>query len=244
MRPAAYDAEAAIEETHWWFVVRRELFSRLILEFGPAKMDTILDIGTGTGANLRLLRDLGYARIIGIDPNDHAIRHCAAKGLGNVQRADVCDLPFSSGSFRLILATDVIEHVEDDGRAMREIARVLAPGGRVLIAVPAFPSLWGLQDVVSHHQRRYRMLSLLTLLKVADLKPLVQFHFNFLLFAPIWLARTIIRISKPDIDSEGQINTPVLNALLTRVFRWDVRLARYMRPPFGVSILVVAERRT
>jgi SAM-dependent methyltransferase len=242
MKPETYDVEAAIEEGHWWFVVRRELFSRLLREFGPAQSEPVLDIGTGTGANLRLLQLQGHRNVVGLDASDAAIAYCADKGLGTVRKGDICNLPFSNDSFPFVFATDVIEHVADDQKALSEFHRVLAPGGRVLISVPAFPSIWGLQDEVSHHHRRYRMNLLLDRIKRADLVPVLTFHFNFLLFAPIWAARQFLKIAKPRIDSEAQVNSPLLNKILTCIFRWDVSLARRLQPPFGVSILVIAER--
>ena len=108
------------------------------------------------GTNLRLLQELGICRTArGLDLSDDAIRWCAEKGLGTVEKGDVCNLPFGEASFELVLATDIIEHVDDDLQAITEIRRVLAPGGTAIITVPAFQSLWGLQDDVAHHKRRY-----------------------------------------------------------------------------------------
>jgi SAM-dependent methyltransferase len=242
MKSETYDAEAEIEEGHWWFVVRRELFARLLEEFGPTRSDPVLDIGTGTGANLRMLQAQGHYNVVGLDMSDAAISYCASKGLGTVKKGDICDLPFPNNAFSFVFATDVIEHVDDDEKALREIHRVLIPGGKVLFSVPAFPSIWGLQDEVSHHKRRYRMELLIDRIKRADLVPITAFHFNFLLFVPIWLARQLFKIAKPQIRSEAEVNSPLLNKLLMRIFRWDVSVARWLKPPFGVSILVVAER--
>jgi ubiquinone/menaquinone biosynthesis C-methylase UbiE len=91
-----------------------------------------------------MLSDLGFKHVTGVDMSDDAIRFCAEKGLGHVEK-----LPFDNVSFDVVLATDIIEHVDDDNRALAEIARVLRPGGKVLITVPAFQALWGLQDEVA-----------------------------------------------------------------------------------------------
>ena len=151
MDAAAYAVEAEIEKVHWWFVVRRRLFARIIKELGVDSNSAVLDIGTGTGSNLRLLADLGIRRVTGLDFSDIAINFCKAKGLGSVQKGDVCQLPFADKSFDFVIASDIIEHVDDDRRALREIARVLADGGSALITVPAFPALWGLQDEIAMH---------------------------------------------------------------------------------------------
>jgi 2-polyprenyl-3-methyl-5-hydroxy-6-metoxy-1,4-benzoquinol methylase len=109
----AYAAEAAIEADHWWFVGRRLLFADVIRGLGLARDAEILDVGTGTGANLRLLRNLGFVRITGVDQSSDAIRFCGEKGLGAVQLGDIAALQLPDRRFELVLATDVIEHVDD-----------------------------------------------------------------------------------------------------------------------------------
>ena len=242
MDSAAYAIEAAIEADHWWFVGRRLLFSDLIKGFGLPRDAEILDVGTSTGTNLRLLRDLGFGRITGVDQSPDAVRFCAEKGLGAVQLGDICALQLPEQRFDLVLATDVIEHVDDDLAALRELRRVLRPGGYLLLTVPAFHLLWGLQDDVGHHKRRYRLHRLLKMLPVADLSPRRYFYFNYLLFLPILAARRLMRRLKIRVASENEINTGWFNRALTRVFRFDVRTAPWLRPPIGVSALVVATR--
>src|SRR5262245_62966254 len=138
----AYASEAKIEASHWWFVGRRRLFAMLLRQACIPANATVVDIGTGTGANLRLLRDMGFTHVTGIDPSAEAARWCAEKGLGTVGVGDIRALPLPDGSVDLVLATDVAEHVEEDHKAFSEICRVLRPGGVALITVPAFPSLW------------------------------------------------------------------------------------------------------
>jgi SAM-dependent methyltransferase len=239
---ATFAAEARIESTHWWFVERRRLFAALIRECGLPADARVVDIGTGTGANLRLLKQLGFTNVTGIDPSEDAARWCAEKGLGEVQAGDARALPLPDRSVDLVVATDVVEHVDDDQRAVSEIYRVLRPGGIVLFTVPAFSSLWGLQDEVSHHHRRYRMGPFLKMLDKARFRVTNKFHFNYILFLPIFLARQLIRALKIRLASENEVNNPLLNFLLRIVFRLDVTTAPYFRPPFGVSILVLARR--
>ena len=242
MLRATFEVESRVEATHWWFVARRELFAREISQAGIPLTARVLDIGTSTGTNLRMLREMGFHDVTGLDATEDAILFCAEKGLGTVRQGDVCRMPFADGSFDLILATDVIEHVDDDMQALKEIARVLAPTGRALITVPAFPSLWGLQDDVAMHKRRYLLAELVTRVQAAGLKPGCSYYFNYLLFAPIWLTRQLIRLFRIRLKSENQINNPLLNWLLLWIFRIDVATARRVSPSFGVSALVLAER--
>ena len=239
MERTAYAVEAQVEADHWWFVGRRRLMSRLLGRLGISPVGRVLDIGTGTGSNLRMLQELGFADVTGLDNSEEARRFCHEKGLGPVERGDACALPFPAASFNLVLATDIIEHVGDDVGALREIRRVLKADGKGVITVPALTSLWGLQDDVSHHKRRYRKAELLATIAEAGLRAEETFYFNYLLFAPIWVGRKLIRLFDVSIESENQLNTPILNRLLTGIFTFDVLTAPLVSPPFGVSILTV-----
>jgi SAM-dependent methyltransferase len=242
MKADTYAVESAVEASHWWFVGRRRLFQLEIARVGVPRDARVLDLGTSTGTNLRMLRDLGYHRTIGLDLSDAAVQFCTSKGLGPVQQGDVCAIPFADTSFDLVLATDLIEHVDDDHRALAEIARVLTVGGHVLITVPTFQMLWGLQDEVAMHKRRYRLGQLLPTIQAAGLVPQRAYYFNYLLFGPILLARAVLRATSMSLKSENQINTPLLNRVLSAVFALDVSTARRLRPPFGVSALIMARR--
>ena len=243
MHESVYAVDARHEQEHWWYVGRRKLFARIIGDLHVPPGEPALDVGTSSGTNLRLLRDLGFGDVTGLDYSEEAVRWCAEKGLGTVRRGDITAMPFADDSFSLVLATDIIEHVEDDMLALRELRRVVRPGRDVLLTVPAFPALWGMQDVVSHHHRRYRMGPLLDRIRAAGLEPRRHFHFNYLLFGPIWAARQVMKLWRPpSVRSESEMNTPRLNRLFSAVFDADVSSAPRLAPPFGVSILVVARR--
>lgn len=242
MERSVYAVEAAIEQTHWWFCGRRNLFARELQRSGVTDQARILDTGTSTGTNLRMLRELGFQQVTGLDMSEDAIAFCKTKGLGPVERGDICAMPFADESFDLVLATDIVEHVDDDKRALREITRVLKPGGRVLLTVPAFSLLWGLQDRVAQHKRRYRLAPLAKKFEDAGLRIKRAYYFNYLLFIPILLARRLIDALGITLQSEGQVNTSFLNRVLAAVFTCDTRSAPFIRPPFGVSILMLAEK--
>jgi SAM-dependent methyltransferase len=241
MKSALYEIEATVEETHWWFVGRRKLFARELSNAGVSPNGRVLDVGTSTGANLRMLRELGFRNAIGLDPSEDAVRICIEKGRGPVLRGDVQALPFPSGSMDLVLATDVVEHVVDDLRALQEICRVLAPGGKALITVPAFQSLWGPEDERSWHKRRYRLRPLIRLIMTSGLRPIANYYFNYLLFLPVWVVRHSVERLGVKLESESNLNAPALNGVLSAIFSLDVMTASWLRPPFGVSILCLAE---
>lgn len=242
MERSVYAVDAAIEQTHWWFCGRRRLFARELSRSGVTDKAKILDTGTSAGTNLRMLKELGFRQVTGLDMSEDAIAFCAAKGLGPVERGDICAMPFADKSFDVVLATDIVEHVEDDKLALREITRVLRPGGKVLLTVPAFNLLWGLQDRVSRHRRRYRLAPLARLMESAGLRVQRAYYFNYLLFLPILVARRAIDALGLALKSEGQVNTPLLNRALAAIFACDISTAPVLKPPFGVSILVLAEK--
>lgn len=242
MEVATYAIESKVEQSHWWFVIRRKLIASIIRKQAIASDAPILDIGTSTGTNLRMLKELGFSNYCGLDSSEEAIRWCAEKGLGVVRKGDVCNMPFADASFDLVLATDIIEHVDDDAKAVDEIRRVLKPNGRLIVTVPAFESLWGLQDDVAHHKRRYRKQQLLDLLHGAGLQSPEGFYFNYLLFVPIWLARRVFRLFKIKLRSENEVNGRFLNSIFKAIFSLDIKTAPWIRVPFGVSILAVSIR--
>src|SRR5690242_9437722 len=236
MERPVHTIDAAIEETHWWFNGRRRLFARELQRGGVTARACALDTGTSAGVNLRMLRELGFRNVTGLDISEDAIAFCEEKGFGPVEHGDICAMPFAADSFDLVLATDVIEHVEEDDGALREIARVLRPGGTLLLTVPAFDLLWGLQDRVAQHKRRYRLKPLADKLTIAGLRVQRAYYFNYLLFIPILLARRAIDALGLRWKNVGQANAPLLNRLLSVIFAWDIRTAPLVKPPFGVSL--------
>lgn len=150
---------AGLEDDHWWYSERRELLRRMVLATGPSESrhgvrgSVALDIGAAGGGNTRVLRSLGMFAVpveYGVDGAEVA----RDRGLPAV-RADARALPFGDASVDLVVAFDVLEHIEDDASALAEIARVLRPGGRLLLAVPADMALWSAHDEAVGHVRRY-----------------------------------------------------------------------------------------
>src|SRR5438874_2057945 len=112
-----YEAEAEAEKNHWWFVGRRRLFAQVLRRLDLPRDARILEAGASTGTNLRLLRDLGYAHVEGVDVSPESIKFCAGKALGQVSLGDLCRLSFPAEQFDLVIASDVIEHLDDDRQA-------------------------------------------------------------------------------------------------------------------------------
>src|SRR5918998_2562281 len=168
MMQHTYSILYEVEGSHWWYIGRRRIISSFVREICSRIRDRrpkILDVGCGTGANLVMLGEFGEAH--GIDVSHDALSFCQERGLENVKHGAAEELPYEDGTFDLVTALDVVEHLDDDLAGLSEMRRVLRPGGRVLLFVPAFMFLWGLQDEVSNHRRRYRLSQLRRVLEKA-----------------------------------------------------------------------------
>jgi len=154
MEVNAYAIEHEVEKNHWWFVGRRYLFGNIIKKLKFDRNAAIVDIGSSSGTNLRLLKDLGFSNYHGLDISEEAKKFCAEKQLGNVHIVDIQNTDLSKNSYDFILATDVLEHLADDCSAVSRIYSGLKSGGYLLVTVPCFKCLWGQQDIVAQHFKK------------------------------------------------------------------------------------------
>jgi len=238
------------EQDNWWFVSRRRILLSVLRTalHRPHGLE-ILDAGCGTGINLDYLAEFG--RVTGVDVAEEAIEFCRRRGHDDVRRADLTRLDgWRDGEFDLVTALDVIEHIDDDRAAVREIVRVTRPGGHLLVTVPAFPGLWSDHDEVNHHQRRYRGREIRELL-AANGCDIVRFtYINTFLFPVAWVVRTWQQARRrlfgppahpPRTDFVDY--HPVVNALLLAVFTAETPLVTTTGLPFGLSALCLARKR-
>lgn len=238
-----YEILYRIEETHWWHSARRAIVLDWIKQRYPGRHDlTILDAGCGTGLLMQQLQPLG--EVDGVDISEEALEFCRKRGLGNVKRADVLQLPFEAESFDLITALDVLEHLDDDVASLREFRRVLRPGGRVFVFVPAHKWLWSLQDEVSHHRRRYTARTLRETVEMSGLEIERQSYVSTLLLPVIFVGRQWLKIVLRfrEVNTENDLHPAWSNGVLKRVFQSEIPMLRRMNMPFGASLLCVARK--
>jgi len=241
MQEHTYPIMFRVEQSHWWYTGRRKILTAFVEEICRRVKDRrprILDVGCGTGANLLMLSEYGEAE--GVDVSEDALAFCRERGLDRVRLGAGEQLPYEDGTFDLVTALDVVEHMDDDLAGLREMRRVLRPGGRVLLFVPTFMFLWGLQDEVSNHRRRYRLPELRRVLEQAGFEIERSTYANITFFAPILLVRQLMRLTGIKTDSENKINVPALNGLFGAMLGAESTALRYMNLPFGVSGLCVA----
>jgi SAM-dependent methyltransferase len=230
-----------VEQSHWWFIGRRRIVAGFVEEICRKLTDRrprILDVGCGTGANLLLLSKYGHAE--GVDISEDALAFCRARGLNEVRLGAGEELPYEDGTFDLVTAFDVVEHMDDDLAGLTEMRRVLRPGGRVLLFVPAFMFLWGLQDEVSNHRRRYRLSELRRVLEQSGFEIERSTYANITFFLPILLIRQFMRLTGIKTASENTINVPALNRVFGAILGAESTILRHLNLPFGVSGLCVA----
>ena len=232
-----------VEESHWWYVGRRKIiqtFVERICSSHDNPNPRILDVGCGTGANLKMLGLYGQAE--GVDISEQAVEFCRQRGLGGVKLGAIEELPFEDQSFDIVTALDVIEHLDDDAAGLQEMRRVLRPGGTLLLFVPAFMFLWGVQDDVSHHRRRYRLPALRKLLEQGGFKVEKASYANITFFVPVLLVRTFMRWLGIRAATEYEINIKKMNMPFSHLFAAERVVLTRSRFPFGVSALCVARR--
>lgn len=243
MKEHTYPIMFRIEQSHWWYTGRRKILTSFVEDICRRVTDRrprILDVGCGTGANLLMLSKYGDAE--GVDVSEDALAFCRERGLENVKLGAAEQLPYDDDTFDLVTALDVVEHLDDDLAGLREMRRVLRPGGRVLLFVPTFMFLWGLQDDVSNHRRRYRMPELGRVLEQAGFEVERTTYANITFFIPILAMRKLMRLTRIKAESENNINVSALNGVLGRMLGAESFVLRHMNIPFGVSGLCVARK--
>lgn len=238
MRERAYREHYRVEDRHWWFRGRWAVVEALLARTTLPPHPRILDAGCGTGGNLQRYARLGETS--GVDPSPEAVRFCRERGFDSVQQAGLEQLPFADGSFDLIAATDVLEHVEAEQEALRELRRVTAPGAAMLLTVPAYMWLWTAEDDRLHHKRRYTLGRLRRATEEAGWRPVLSSYFNSALLPAIAATRQLTRNRDDDDQTDVERTPEWLNGPLLMPMRLEARLIRAgARFPAGVSIGIV-----
>lgn len=239
MEREVYEAMAEHDERHWWYRGRRKVVAELLRRKVPLPRDArLLEIGCGTGHNLPMLGEFGQVDALEIDP---IARGMAEKRLGRAVLSS--PLPAIEGvpddTYDMVAALDVIEHIPDDTAALEGIARVLKPGGKLLMTVPAHQWMWSAHDVVNHHQRRYSRRDFKRLVDNSPLKLESIGYLNSLLF-PVAMAQRLA--SKITGKEDANLAPPAepINQALERVFALERRVIGRIPLPPGLSLFAVA----
>lgn len=244
MDAAAYRQFVELEQRHWWLIGRRAIFGALLeRELGHAGDLRVLDAGCGAGGMLELLSRFGTVR--GIDTEPEMVALCRDRGYSHVEVGSATE-PLG-GPYDLVALFDTIEHIPDDALALRRVHDALAPGGRVVVTVPAYGFLYSNNDRVVHHQRRYTARGLRRRLRAAGLEPVRVTYFNTLLFPVILPVVLLLKAHERFVDpgDRTHLAAPVpgpLNRALAATMSAERHLVTRVSLPFGHSIAALARR--
>lgn len=238
MEDIIYLKMVEMECNHWWYKGRREIIGKLTRSYMTTPLK-ILDAGCGAGGTMEYLAR--YGSVQGIDISSQMVEHCRKTGMSAVC-ASVSELPFGDEEFDMVFCLDVLEHLPDEKTALKELIRVVRPGGVLVFTVPALTKLWGQHDILNNHYRRYNFGDLQKLLTDVNLSIERVTYFNFFLLLPIWLIRKIVRQNNAT-KTDFQLGTKSLNGFFYLVLKLENLLLGYINLPVGVSQVVIARKK-
>lgn len=232
------------EREHWWFRARREILRNYIgRRIHQGKPLSVLNIGAATGSSSEML--MAFGKVTSIEYDRDCIEMVKDKLSFPISFGDILNLDFMDGSFDLVCAFDVIEHVGDDRRALSEMTRVCRPGGHLLVTVPALMQLWSEHDIINHHFRRYDLPQLEALFATQPAcRKVFSSYFNARLFPLVYAARKLFKGKTKQEEGENlrsdmeKYQAGPADGLLYRIMEGEKsRLTKGKPFRIGVSIL-------
>lgn len=224
------------EQTYWWHVAKR----RLVTSFIP-KGQKILDIGCGTGAMMLDLTKNGDF-VSGVDGSPESLKFSKSRGLKKVSQADFeKKLSEKNSHFDIVTCLDVLEHISNDDQLLREFHRILKPGGKVYLTVPAYQALWTYWDVMLGHKRRYRKSNLVAKIEKNGFTVVWSSYFySFLL--PVALVFRILKNTSRRQTSDFVKLPDIINNALLLLCQLERKVLNVITLPFGLSIIIIAQK--
>jgi len=241
---------AAVMDRHFWFRGTR----RVILHWandavgGGLEKLRVADVGCGPGTTLSWLSHV--PRIVGIDRAALCLELARERApTAELVQGNAEHLPLKAEQFDLVLCLDILEHLEHPDKAVKELHRILKPGGMLICTVPAWQFLWSEHDVALGHHRRYRKKAFKNMLEEGGFHVPRISYYNFFLFPPIASVRVAQRLigsgkTKQDeaASSDVKVMPGAINSLLETILGGERHLLRHMNLPFGVSLIATGQR--
>jgi len=239
MDPAYAAVHAEEDRAHWWFIGRRAVILAEMARRLPAGGARLAELGCGSGGMLEALGRFGSA--VGVETDPALLARARERGL-DVRAGALPDaIPLEPGRWDAVCLFDVLEHLDDEAGALAACRRLLVPGGRLFVTVPAYAWLWSRHDELLGHRRRYTAPALRRAAERAGFAVERVTYFNTFLAPPIMAVRIVraaLRRPGHDLDRPA----PLVNRALAACFSAEARLLGWMSPPFGISILLAARR--
>lgn len=237
------------EKTNWWFVARRNIIKRQLKQFKINTNAKILDIGSSGGILSLDLINAGYNDVYSLDYSADAIELCKKRGLKNAFVMDGHNPDFPENYFDVIIASDCLEHLEDDEKALENWYKILKPGGLAIIYVPAFMFLWSEHDDINYHFRRYTRTELNQKLNKQGFIKLNSGYWNFLIFLPTAFFRLVSKwvgknkkVRLKEKHDQLLLLPDWLNKLLINWVKIENGMMSKINFPFGVSTFSISKK--
>jgi ubiquinone/menaquinone biosynthesis C-methylase UbiE len=244
MNAEEFEKMYAVENTYWWFQGRKYIIIDLLRRHVPGlnHATRVLDVGCGTGLILEALHS--YCRPVGIDFSLKALSYCRDRKLNLLILGDVNNLPIAAKSCDVVLALDLLEHIERDKQLLHDFYRIVKPGGYALLSVPAHQFLWSDHDAALSHYRRYSYGQLLRMVREAGFSPVKTSYAISFVFVPIVVFRIAQKLFRKSHEPKTHlIPLPTAaNKLLIWLLVIEGFLLRFINLPFGVSIICLAKK--
>jgi len=247
MKKEVYQWSQRLRDKHWWFLGRKKIIESVLKSRLSCSNLKILDVGCGSATAISVLS--GFGRLFGVDNSDVAINFCRQLNYFKVKRGNAAGLPFPKKSFDLVAALDLLEHIRDDGKVLREFNRVCRKGGGLIITVPAMPLLWGRSDVLVDHFRRYQKNELRKKIELAGFRVKKLSYFNFFLF-PLYLVwrfkENFKQVIKKSYRTGSVLTVKIpysINIFFALLFSAESLFLSRINFPWGSSLICFAQKK-
>jgi SAM-dependent methyltransferase len=242
MKPGTFNLIFEKEQEYWWYVGRLNTIRNLLTYLNVGDKNRILNLGCGTAGLVRGLSDFGEIHNLDIDEN--ALRFCKERWPKNVIQADCLSLPFKEQTFDLVLALDILEHMEDDREVLKQIHGILKYKGYLIITVPSFKFMWSARDDIGCHKRRYNRAQILKKVEFSAFSLVKISYFNTLLFPIAFFEKQYMRLKKKTIEPDAFLpKIPAyLNKLFTMILSIEGKILKKYNLPFGLSLIAVCQK--
>ncbi|OGF34301.1 hypothetical protein A2482_00725 [Candidatus Falkowbacteria bacterium RIFOXYC2_FULL_48_21] len=231
------------EKGFWWFVGRRKIVFNELAKITSTLANVVLvDIGCGTGITMELAT--GFQKKIGIDFSEEALRYAKTRNCGELVAGDIYKIPIADNTADCVLLMDVLEHLRDESDPLKEVFRICKKGGRIIVTVPAYQFLWGGEDEVSMHKRRYTKTRLLSIIEEAGFQVERTSYFNTILFPIIGAIILFNRLFNTRAKHETNMKRlpKILNTGLIKMLLLEAWLLKKITFPYGASVICVAKK--
>lgn len=233
-----FEQMSELEDEHWWFLAKRQIV-RLAIEKHARDIDnsaSILDAGCGTGGNLKYFSGL-FKNLKGMELEETARELAKQKTGAEIKYGKFPDeIPFYDEEFDVVLMLDVLEHLDDDVSALKNIRQKIKKGKYIAVTVPAFNFLWSRHDDIHHHKRRYTLIELKDKLNNSGFEVVYGSYFYFFLFPLIALYKILNNKNEDNLKPTADF----INKFLLNIMELEALLMSVLRLPWGSSVVMLA----